>query len=339
MLNCAFITWGVLMMALRVSYGDEPREIPDSINAVKLVRLIIPGPPGASFDRYGRLIARHIGRFLPEMPMVTAQNIPGASGKMALTYLCERAPQDGSVFGLMLKQTAMFQILGEPTPCDVTKLHYIGSPARLPEVLVVWYKTGVHSIFDAPKQIVVGATTHAGAGNIMPKLANEFIGTNFRLATGYTNGPTMNLAMERGEIDARSSEPWSEWLATKREWVEEGKIRPLLQMGRTRHAALPNVPLLTDVIHNGAAEIATLTAELSRPVVAPPGTPLKRVEELRRAFERMIVDPMFQTDAHRIMADIEFISGTELEAMTKRIVGANQNDLYELKSAFMRHDP
>jgi tripartite-type tricarboxylate transporter receptor subunit TctC len=325
------------MITLRASYGDEQRDL-DTSHAVKLMRFIIPGPPGASFDRYGRLVARHIGRFLPGHPMVIAQNMPGASGRVALHYLCERAPQDGTAFGLMLKQTAMFQAIGENVPCDVTKLHYIGSPARIPESFVVWWKSRTRSVYDLlPGETVrVGATTNTGASFIMPKLLNSFLGTKYKFVTGYTGGPQLNLAMEKEEIDARSSESWGEWMATKPDWVEGGMIRPILQMGFKRHPKLLGIPLLTEVVKNGAAGIATLSSDLSRPIIAPPGVPMVRVIELRMAFEAMMCDPMFKMDADRIKAELEFISGDELGATTRRIVNALPSDLMQLKAALAK---
>lgn len=327
--------WGVIIMGifspfwLYPAYGDEPHDL----NASRVVRLIIPGPPGATFDRYGRLVARHIGRFLPGQPTVVAQNMPGASGRVALKYLCSRAPQDGSVIGLMLKQVPLMQRLDEPVPCDTTKLHYIGSPSRLPETLVVWHQAPMRSIFDR-QEISVGATTTAGASFIMPKLANAVLGTKFKLVTGYTGGPQINLAMDRGEVEARSSEPWSEWKATKPDWILEGKIIPILQMGMTKTPDLPRVPLLIELAFDeGPAALASLTTEISRPIVAPPGVSDSQVRALEHAFRRTMTDPDFLADAAKMNAEINPIYSDELTELVRRVMAAPPDAVGRLKAA------
>src|SRR5436309_8013122 len=90
-------------------YGDELH----GLDELPALRLVISAPPGSTYDRYGRLVARHLGRHLPGRPMVVPQYMPGASGKIAANYLYNVAPKDGSVIGIVLKITPMAQLLGE----------------------------------------------------------------------------------------------------------------------------------------------------------------------------------------------------------------------------------
>jgi tripartite-type tricarboxylate transporter receptor subunit TctC len=313
-------------------YGDEP---PEALAGEPDMRLIIPGPPGSTFDHYGRLIARHIGRHLPSRPVVVPRNIPGASGAIAANYLCNVAPKDGSVIGLVLKQQPMLEAIGERVP---SRLQWIGSPARLPETLVVWHATGVRTIEAARYRVInLGVTTPSGASYVMPKLANEFAGTKFRIVTGYSSGPQLKLAMERGEVEAVSAEPWGEWKAKRPDWVREGKIVPILQMGMRKHPELSDVPLVTRLPMSETAravfEIAAITSEISRPLVAPADVPPKRVAQLRAAFDATMTDPVFLADAARSGAEIDPISGNELAALVGRVSGARQDALDALRTA------
>ena len=46
----------------------------------KTLSLIIPNAPGGSFDLYARLVASHLGRFMPGRPSIVPQNmLPSAS--------------------------------------------------------------------------------------------------------------------------------------------------------------------------------------------------------------------------------------------------------------------
>ena len=53
------------------------------------------------------------------------------------------------------------------------------------------------------------------------------------------------------------------------------------------------------------------------PMFAPPGVPAERVQELRKAFEAMLNDPLFLADAAKQNMDVDLVPGTELQ----RLVG------------------
>ena len=80
----------------------------------KTITFIIPTSPGGGYDTYSRLIARHIGRFLPGQPNVVAQNMPGAGGIRAANYLFNVAPKDGTVIAMLDQAVYLDHILGTP---------------------------------------------------------------------------------------------------------------------------------------------------------------------------------------------------------------------------------
>jgi len=43
----------------------------------KRIRIIVGSTPGGGFDTYARLIARHLGKYIPGHPSVLVQNMPG----------------------------------------------------------------------------------------------------------------------------------------------------------------------------------------------------------------------------------------------------------------------
>ena len=61
-------------------------------------------------------------------------------------------------------------------------------------------------------------------------------------------------------------------------------------------------------------------ADLGRPFFAPPGTPADRVNALRSAFSKTMVDPELLADARKRGWDIELTPGDELETLAKEIV-------------------
>ena len=47
----------------------------------------ITNTAGGSYDLYGRMVARHLGKHIPGQPTVIAQNMPGAGSLKAANYL------------------------------------------------------------------------------------------------------------------------------------------------------------------------------------------------------------------------------------------------------------
>jgi len=303
------------------------------------VRLIISADPGGSYDQIGRLVSRHLGRHIPGNPRVVPENMLGASGRVAANYLYRAAPKDGSVIGVVQQSIPMGQALGEGgVQYDAARFNWIGSPVRLDETLVVWHTTGVRTIEDAKqKPVIIGATSPTGMNYVYPKLANELLGTKFKIVTGYPGGTPIVLALERGEVEGRGSNPWSEWKASKPEWVREGKIIALMQMSLFKHPDLPHVPLMIDLAPNETVrsvfELVSITGEIGRPFVTSPAVAPERAAALREAFRRTMADPEFLADAVKSHIDIHPIFGEELDALVRRVLGAPKSATDLLKAA------
>jgi tripartite-type tricarboxylate transporter receptor subunit TctC len=306
------------------------------------IRLIISADPGGSYDSDARLVAKHLGKHIAGNPRIVPENMLGASGRVAANYVYNSAPKDGSVIAVMQQSLPMGQALGEPgVQYDAGKFNWIGSPVRPDETLVVWHTTGVRSIEDAKnKQVIIGATSPTGMNFVYPKLANELLGTKFKIVTGYPGGTPIILALERGEVEGRGSNPWSEWKATKPDWVKDRKIVPILQMSLFKHADLPDVPLMVDLAPTDTArsvfEVVTITGELGRPFIAPPGVPAERIAALRRAFDATMQDPEFVADAEKAHKDIHAIGWQEMEKLVQRVLSAPKSATDLLKSALAR---
>jgi tripartite-type tricarboxylate transporter receptor subunit TctC len=233
----------------------------------------------------------------------------------------------------------MGQALGEGgTQYDAARFNWIGSPVRLDETLVVWHTTGVRTIEDAKKkEVIIGATSPTGMNYVYPKLANELLGTKFKIVSGYPGGTPIVLALERGEVEGRGSNPWSEWKAAKPDWVREGKIIPLMQMSLFKHPDLPDVPLMIDLAPNETVrtifELVSITGEIGRPFVTAPGVPAERVAALRAAFKNAMEDPELLADAAKSHIDIHPIHAEELQQLVQRVLDSSKSAVDLLKSA------
>ncbi len=294
----------------------------------KVIQLIIATGAGASYDFYGRTVARHMSNHMPGNPTFAAQNMPGASGFRAGNHLYNVAPKDGTAIGTFNSAIAFYQAMNQPgIQFKAENFSWIGSIPQDAAVVAVWHTTGVKTIDDARKtEVVIGAT---GAGGTMagyPSLLNSMLGTRFKIVTGYDGGNSVNMAMERGEVQGRGNSTWPAYVTANAEWVQNGKIVPIVQIGAVKDPDLQKVPLLVDLARNDEErqifEFVSSTVALGQPFAAPPGIPEDRLAALRSAFEKTLRDPAFRNDASKLAARVELdpIVAAEVVTIVKRTV-------------------
>jgi tripartite-type tricarboxylate transporter receptor subunit TctC len=306
------------------------------------IRLVISGEAGGTYDSDGRLMAKHLGKHIPGKPRIVPENMLGASGRVAANFLYNAAPKDGTVIAVLQQSLPLAQALAESgIQYDAARFTWIGSPVRPDETLVVWHTTGVRSMEDAKKkEVIIGATTPTGMNYLYPRLSNELLGTKFKIVTGYPGGTPIILALERGEVEGRGSNPWSDWKARKPDWVRDKKIVPLMQMSLFKHPDLPDVPLMVDLAPNETArsvfELVTITGELGRPFLTTPDVPAERVKALRDAFDATMKDPEFLAEAAKTQKEIHPIHWKEMDDLVKRVLSAPKSATDLLKSALAR---
>ena len=63
----------------------------------KTVRIVVGFSSGGGYDVYARMLARHIGRYIPGNPTIVVQNMPGAASLKSVQYLTTGAPTDGTL--------------------------------------------------------------------------------------------------------------------------------------------------------------------------------------------------------------------------------------------------
>src|SRR5262245_56827289 len=78
----------------------------------KQLSLIVGYGPGGGYDIYARLLARHLGRFIPGHPNVVVQNMPGAGSLRVVNYLYNIAPKDGTAIATFSRNMPLIGLLG-----------------------------------------------------------------------------------------------------------------------------------------------------------------------------------------------------------------------------------
>jgi tripartite-type tricarboxylate transporter receptor subunit TctC len=125
--------------------------------------------------------------------------------------------------------------------------------------------------------------------------------------------------MERGEVDGRCAWSWSSVVSTRRNWLDNGDIKVLLQLGFRKHPDLPDVPLILDLAESEEdlqiMRLVLVRGVLGRPFLAPPNLPADRAAALQEAFAATVIDPDFLREAARQRMEVIPISGTEIQAL------------------------
>ena len=151
----------------------------------------------------------------------------------------------------------------------------------------------------------------------------RLLGAQYKFILGYGNGPATKLAMERGEVDATASAMWSTLAAQNPDWLEQKKINMLLQFAIRKDPHIPNVPMVADLARNEdqreIIELLMTPAEIGRNFLGPPAMPPGRVAELRKAFDLMMKDAEFLADAANQKAELNPMSGEELQALLVQV--------------------
>src|SRR6187200_1953019 len=81
----------------------------------RTITLIIPTAPGGINNLAGRLVARHLGRFIPGTPAIVAENREQGGGLALANSFANGAPKDGTVIANVQRAVPQLAIQGERT--------------------------------------------------------------------------------------------------------------------------------------------------------------------------------------------------------------------------------
>jgi tripartite-type tricarboxylate transporter receptor subunit TctC len=307
-----------------------------SFFAQKTIRFTITYEPGGSYDLYARLTSTHLGRHIPGNPAMVVQYMPGAGGLVGILHLHDRAPQDGTEIAILPRDLAINQRLRPDTAkYDARRFNWIGTLSTYAGVMFVAARTGVKTAGDLRRiEVVAGSWGPTTETFITPTLLNALADTKFKIVTGYRGGPDVDLAVERGEVDARMSS-WTLLKTQRAAWLRERFVVTPFQSGLKSHPELTQVPLITSLARTEEGrrilEFQNSDAGIGWSVVAPSNVPAERVAQLRRAFDAMIADPEFIADAGKRGLEITPASGKELEEIVNRTIATPPEALATLK--------
>ena len=307
----------------------------------KTLNLMIGSGAGGGVDQVSRAVARHLGKHVPGNPTVVPRNMGGAGGLQVLNHIQSVAPKDGSTIGIVLPSLVFDPLFtGKSEGYDPLRLKWLGGPARYASVAIAWNAaTPVRRAQDLlTQELVVGAASVASSSASDAYVMRHTLGYKYRVITGYQSGADIDLAMQRGETQGRANIAWYGIKTRNAEWLRDGKISLLYQMGLKRHPDIPvDVPLSLDLtrtpLERQMLELKFSAYDVGYAFMAPPETPAERVAVLRAAMTAAVNDPAFRADAMREKIEVDPVAGAEVESIIRNAYAASPEVLTRLNEA------
>ena len=312
----------LIALALAATAFPVPADAQDFYKG-RTLNIVVGFTAGGGFDINARLLARYIGRHIPDNPDVVVQNMPGAASIKSVLYLDTTAPKDGTVIATFnFGQIGDSRMRPEKVKVDFTRFNWIGSISQDLTVCYAWHKVGVKSLAElkAHGLIHMGLTGVGTSSDLNQKILKDIFGINLQQVAGYPGSAEERLAIERGELDGDCGA----WSSIPDEWIEQKKIVPVIRSGPDQPADLPRgVPYSVEIAPSDRdrqiIRLLTASGQVGRPFIASPGVPADRIRVLRDAFNATVKDPAFIAEAQKLRLPVSPKNAEESVQIVKDI--------------------
>lgn len=331
-------------LALAATAGAAHAQTAEEFYKGKTVTILIGFPPGGGYDANARMLARHMGRFIPGNPTVVASNMPGAGSVTAANHTFNQAAADGTVFTIFASSAAMEPILGNKAArFDPARFGWIGSMAQEVAYCGIWQGPNAAASWKdvMERETIFGGGAPAAITFQHPMILKNVLGAaKMKVISGYPGTRDVNLAMNRGEVNGSCGLFGSSIMSQWRKEVESGQLKLVIQMGYQKSKQFGDIPSVFDFAKTDEErqilEIHFHQQLLSRPFALPPNTPADRLKTLRAAFMETMKDKEFLAESEKIGLEIDPVSGDEIEAALRRFAGFPADVLRKAEAAMGR---
>ncbi|WP_321919926.1 Bug family tripartite tricarboxylate transporter substrate binding protein [Paraburkholderia tropica] len=291
----------------------------------KILTIVVSADAGTPTDIIARQFARFFVNYIPGKPRAVVMNVVGAGGMVAAASLQTRQPDDGSVIGFLQRNNLYIPLLDpRQNRFDPRKVRWLGSLNKVEYCIVSMSRSGVTSMNDLTKKTMyVGATGFANEDRTLPALLDEYLGAKMRIVPGYTGRGEVYLAMQRGEVDGWASTLDGLQQGEPVRLLANGKMKVLLHLGWTSPAPFVDAPNLSSYITDPNVKalfnLFLMPFDAGRPIAVPEGVPQDRLNALRTAFAKTIVDTDFIDAMKKSGYPIDPINGNAVEQIVSKL--------------------
>ena len=145
------------------------------------------------------------------------------------------------------------------------------------------------------------------------------LGFKMQYISGYKGSSRSILAIEQGEAQM-SSFNWLTWDSKVPHWFKGKRpfARAVLQNGVDKDPALPDIPMLADLVKESQKPLVAFIASMGpigRGVTMPPGVPKHLIKALRNAYDKMNADPAFEAELKKRRLRLIASSGKKIQSV------------------------
>ena len=285
------------------------------------VQMVIAFGAGGGYDRWGRTVGRHIGKYLPGKPTVVPQNMPGGGSLTGANYIYNVAPKDGTALGIIARDATLAPLSGmKGARFDPLKLTWVGTPTTDTNVCFVHRRAKVQTFEDLLQHELIIGNNGVGTGTYAyPNALNGILGTKFKQVAGYKVSVDVILAMERGEVNG-FCQTWDSAYVTRPNLFDDGTFKVLFQAGAELHPGIKAPSIFSFAktpVQKQALHYLYIGQGIGRPFIAPPDLPPAVRDMLREAFNATMKDPDYIAEVKKLKFEHDPKDGAYLEGLIK----------------------
>jgi tripartite-type tricarboxylate transporter receptor subunit TctC len=297
----------------------------------KIVRIVVGFPPGGGADVYSRLIARHLGRFIPGNPTVIVTNMPGAGSIIAGNYVYNNGVTDGTEIGMLNGAVILEQLFGTPgVNFDMARFRYLAVPVNETYVMIVTRRSGINSfrelVGDNAKQAVLGAIPNSTLEHA-PVLLRDTLDAKLKIVSGYKGSADIRIAVDSGEISGFFN-PWSTVKPSSADKFNSGEWSVIAQLTDQPLHDLPakDIPSIPDLTKDESRRMllrygASAPNQFGKVYMVPRTIPGDRAAALEAAFAKTLSDKTFLREAEKGKLEITPIYGETIQRIVNEFLG------------------
>ena len=296
------VFFGALIYLGLVEYGfcQAPFYQGKTITVVQIVGA------GGTGDMRRKALFPFLQKYIPGNPTILSEYMPGGGGRKAANYIYRVARPDGLTVGGMSASLVTNAILDTAgVQYDIDKLIYLGSPVSVFHYIFLTRKEASLNSLEKLRSahgVRIGGQEVGHDVYITARLFAYLLALKEpKFVTGY-GGPEMDIALMRGEIDARATTP--ETLTQRNaDWIEKGltDLHTIVEIPKGAKAArFERLPELEDFAGSDKERKLLMMYRAFRlvgtPYILPPGTPKPQVQILQEAMQKAYRDPGFHKE-------------------------------------------
>jgi tripartite-type tricarboxylate transporter receptor subunit TctC len=277
----------------------------------KTITLVRGSTPGGIGEMRVRSLIPFLRKHIPGQPTIVMEFMEGGGGRKAANHVFNRS--DGVTVGSTPGGILASAILGETGVLyDLDKFIYLGSTESESHYsFLTRAEAGWNSLekLRAATGVRIGSHAVGHPIYITGRFFAYFLGLKDPKFIASYSSPEQDVALARGEIDARSEVSLS---IVKRhsEWLEKGLINLHAVLEIPKGKKIPKFTHLPDMESFAKSEKERRVISMFRllrgagsPYFVGPGTPKDRVQILQTAFRKAYEDPEFEKEYKKVIGD------------------------------------